>query len=226
MAKKKKKSSKKPTKATVTKRPKKAAPKKAAPKKAKKQRAAKSKAKPAPKPKPAPAAKPASRDFPERLAALHAVPFSYDDGIDFEPYEEFMSPDESKSWIQAWTGNKELTADEYRIFGQDGTGGYAMFWLVRPDADVLEQPIVFFGSEGELGVVARNFDDYAWLLAHGAGPLEVVSYGGETSKPHAGFTTFAEKHAPHAKKSPKEAIAAAKSEFPDFEARIRKLVKY
>jgi len=154
------------------------------------------------------------------------MPFDYDEGFDFEPFDKFLSADESTSWIRAWTGNQELTGDEFRVFGQDGTGGYATFWLVRPDADILEQPIVFFGSEGELGVVAKNFDDYLWVLAHGAGPYEAASYGGETSKPHEGFTSFAEKHAPHAKKTAKHAIDAAKSEFPDFEARIRARVRH
>jgi hypothetical protein len=217
---KKKKSTKKatPTKKAASKKP---APKKAAPKKpAPKKPASK---KPAPK-------KPAgfARAFPAVLRELHALPFEYDggEGIDFEPYDEFMSPEDNTSWIRAWTGNQDLTGHEYRVFGQDGTGGYAAFWLVRPGADLLEQPIVFFGSEGELGVVAKDFNDYLWVLAHGAGPLEAVSYGGETSKPNDAFAKFATQHAPKAKKTAKLAIAAAKKEFPRFEEQIRSLVKY
>ncbi len=184
--------------------------------------------KPAPK-KPA-AKKPAgfARTFPVVLTELHALPFEYDggEGMDFEPYDEFMAPDENTSWIRAWTGNQELTGHEYRVFGQDGTGGYAAFWIVRPDADLLEQPIVFFGSEGELGVVAKDFNDYLWVLAHGAGPLEAISYGAETSKPNDAFAKFAAKHAPKAKKTAKQAIAAAKKQYPHFEKHIRSLVKH
>ncbi len=161
------------------------------------------------------------------LAELHTHSFDYDDGngMNFEPYEEFMAPDENTSWIRAWTGNQELTGHEYRVFGQDGTGGYAAFWITK-DGELLEQPIVFFGSEGELGVVAKDFADYLWVLADGAGPLEAISYGGETSKPHDAFTAFATKHAPKAKKSAKQAIAAAKKEFPHFEKHITSLVKH
>jgi hypothetical protein len=157
--------------------------------------------------------------FPPLLAKLHQLEFDYADGegMDFEQYEKFQSAEENADWIKAWTGNQTLTGSEYRIFGQDGTGGYAAFWLVRDTKDVLEQPIVFFGSEGEIGVVARNFTDYLWLLAEGVGPLEGVSYSGELRKPTPHFAAFAKEHAPSAKKSAKEVVAAAKKEFPQFE---------
>ena len=89
--------------------------------------------------------------FPTLLMQLHQLEFDYDDGegIDFEPYHEFQPAKDTADWIKAWTGNHELTAAEYRIFGQDGSGGYAAFWLVRDGKPILEQPIVFFGSEGE-----------------------------------------------------------------------------
>lgn len=32
---------------------------------------------------------------------------------------------------------------------------------------LFEQPVVFFGAEGELGIVAANLSDYLWLLAAG-----------------------------------------------------------
>jgi hypothetical protein len=71
--------------------------------------------------------------FPTLLMQLHQLEFDYDDGegIDFEAYHEFQAAKDTADWIKAWTGNHELTAAEYRIFGQDGSGGYAAFWLVR-----------------------------------------------------------------------------------------------
>ena len=73
------------------------------------------------------------RTFPTLLIQLHQLEFDYDDGngIDFEPYQEFQSAKDTGDWIKAWTGNHDLTGAEYRIFGQDGSGGYAAFWLVR-----------------------------------------------------------------------------------------------
>lgn len=166
--------------------------------------------------------------FPKPLAELSELEFDYDDGegIDFEPYQEFQPAEENAAWIQAWTGNKELTGEEYRVFGQDGTGGYAAFWMVHPGKPVLEQPVVFFGSEGELGVVASSFGDYLWLLAAGIGPMEAVEYGADDDdEPDEAFTAFAMKHAKAHKKSAKEVLEAAQKAFPTFEADIRALCK-
>lgn len=161
--------------------------------------------------------------FPPVLTALHALPFDYADGegIDFEPYQAFLPPEENELWIRAWTSNGALDGGEYRIFGQDGTGGYAAIWVVRPGAELLAQPVVFFGSEGELGVLARNFDDYLWLLASGQGPYEAVAGYGRAPNPE--FTAFARQHAPLAAKTGAEVLADARAEFPDFEANVRAL---
>jgi hypothetical protein len=118
------------------------------------------------------------RELPSVMKELHRLEFEYADGsgMDFEPYTEFLGEDETRNWIRAWTGNMSLDGTEYRIFGQDGSGGYAAFWCVRPNVSVLGQPIVFFGSEGELGVLASDFWDYLWLLAGGFGPYEALAY--------------------------------------------------
>ena len=169
--------------------------------------------------------------FPPLLTKLHHLDFDYDEGngIDFEPYQEFQSAEDNADWIQAWTGNKSLTGSEYRVFGQDGTGGYAAFWLVRPDGELLAQPIVFFGSEGEVGLVASDFGDYLWLLAGGFGPYEAVAYGdGDDDSerpPSPAFTEFAARHAAAQKKSAREVLDAVRAEFPDFEASIRALCR-
>lgn len=165
--------------------------------------------------------------FPAVLAELNAIEFDYagGDGIDFEPYQEFQSAEDNASWIQAWTGNPELTGGEYRVFGQDGTGGYAAFWLIRPDAALLDQPIVFFGSEGELGMVAPRFTDYLWLLAGGVGPCEAALFGTDDEhRPQPELAAFAERHG-GAPRLPAEVLAAARSEFPDFEATFRALCR-
>lgn len=166
--------------------------------------------------------------FPEVLADLHQLDFDYDDGdgIDFEPYDEFMSADETVDWLRAWTGNDDIGATEYRVFGQDGTGGYAAFWIVREGKPLLEQPIVFYGSEGAVGVVASDFADYLWLLAGGIGPMEAVEYGADDSEPNEEFTAFAQKHAAQAKKSPADVIERARAEFPDFESSVRALCRH
>ena len=167
------------------------------------------------------------RAFPALLAQLHALEFDYDDGegMDFEPYKAFMSEDDTQHWIGAWTGNDQASARDYLIFGQDGTGGYAAFWNIEPGKPLLEQPIVFFGSEGELGVIALNFADYLWLLAGGFGPYEAVSYPDDERPANEQFTAFAQEHAAGAQRSASEILAAAQARYPDFEERIRALCK-
>ncbi|MBB5866984.1 hypothetical protein F4553_000363 [Allocatelliglobosispora scoriae] len=162
------------------------------------------------------------RELPAALTEAHAAPFRYreDGGVDFEPYDEFMTAAETGDWWRAWTGNPELDGAEFRCFGMDGTGGQAAFWLVRAGAPVERQPVVFLGSEGETGVVARDLDDYLWLLADGFGPYEAVAYPSRAAEPDERLTGIASRYAPHARRSGHEVIAAARAEFPEFEQTI------
>lgn len=120
---------------------------------------------------------------------------------------------------------QQPTGKEFRIFGQDGSGGYAALWLVRQGSPVLEQPVVFFGSEGELGVVASNVHDYLWLLAGGLGPCEAVCFPSDDHEPDAVFTKFAEEYAPAHKKTARAVLAAAQNAFPNFERDFRALCR-
>ncbi|WP_436497503.1 SMI1/KNR4 family protein [Actinokineospora sp. HUAS TT18] len=165
-------------------------------------------------------------DFPPALAAVARVEFPYDrdEDIDYEPHDSFMAADETTDWLRAWTGNPDADTD-FRVFGQDGTGGYAAFWLVRPDAPVEGQPVVFLGSEGEHGVVARNLAAYLWLLADGQGPMEAVAYGDLTSNPRPELVAIAEKYAAGSRQSASQILTEAKAEFPDFDALIAGLIR-
>jgi hypothetical protein len=165
--------------------------------------------------------------MPGLMKELHQMDFDYadGDGIDFKPYPEFLSPEETREWIRAWTGNQSLDGSEYLVFGQDGTGGLAAFWCVRLEAGLLDQPIVFLGSEGERGVIASNFWDYLWLLAGGFGPCEAVAYPGDERPVQFEFSAFASKYAPVSRRSPAEILARAQAAFPDFEERIEALIR-
>lgn len=167
------------------------------------------------------------REFPELLKRLHCIEIDYadGDGIDFEPFDSFNSENDTSEWIKAWTGNEELDGSEYLIFGQDGTGGYAAFWCVKETTDLLQQPVVFFGSEGELDVVAKNFYDYLWLFANGIGPYEAVEYLDIERPQNQLFLEFAEKHAYSHKGSTNEILAKASNEFPGFSATIEGLCR-
>lgn len=170
------------------------------------------------------------RAFPALLEELHKLDFDYadGDGYDFEPLGEFLSDSETRDWIRAWTGNAELDGAEFFVFGLDGTGGYAAFWKCRPDAGLLEQPVVFLGSDGNTGVVARNFSDYLWLLAGGVGPREAVEDPESPPAPDAvaaGFRRFAEDYAGQPRRTPAEVLDAARREFPGFDEYIESLCR-
>lgn len=160
------------------------------------------------------------RRFPPALAAVAECAFDYDDGIDFEPFTEFSSAEETRSWIRAWTGNQQLEGSEFRVFGQDGTGGLAMFWTVREGADLVDQPVVFFGSEGAVGVVARDLAAFLWLLADGLGPMEVVEYADHDGDPSEELREVAEKFAADRRQSGVDVLADVRREFPDFESTV------
>lgn len=163
--------------------------------------------------------------FPKALRSLNKLEFDYLDGegIDFEPYRKFLSGEEATDWLRSWTGNRSVSADNYRIFGQDGSGGLAAIWTARPDKPLLEQPIVFFGSEGELGVVASCFGDYLWLLAQGVGPHEAIAYGAELARKCEVFDDFARRHAPDKERPAEEILESAKHDFSTFENDVRDL---
>jgi hypothetical protein len=169
------------------------------------------------------------RQFPEALAAAMAVPFVYADGegVDFEPFNAFLSAEETTDWFRAWTGNGALNGDDFRVFGQDGTGGYAAFWLVRPSLPPADQPVVFLGSEGETGVVARDLGDFLWVLAGGYGPWEAAtSYEPDrTPRPHPELTAVAERFAPDRGGPAAALIEAAAQEFPDFDDTVMELCR-
>lgn len=158
------------------------------------------------------------RRFPPALAAVAEVEFDYEDGegVDFEPYAAFDSAEETTDWIRHWTGNHELDGDAYRVFGQDGTGGLAALWCVRPSRPLAEQPVVFLGSEGERGVIAGNLSDFLWVLAEGLGPMEVIEYEQREARPNSTLTELAERHATTPRRTAREIVAEAQAEFPTF----------
>ncbi|CAM5684177.1 hypothetical protein SALBM311S_09133 [Streptomyces alboniger] len=169
------------------------------------------------------------QQFPAALAAALAIPFDYNDGqgVDFEPFPAFLSEEETTDWFRAWTGNAELSGNDFRVFGQDGTGGYAAFWLTRPSCPLVDQPVVFLGSEGETGVVARDLGAFLWLLAGGFGPWEAASSDEPdwTPSPNHDLVAVAERFAADRKQSAVAVIEQATQEFADFDDTIMELCR-
>ncbi len=161
---------------------------------------------------------PSDITFPSVLSELHKIEIDYanGEGVDFEPYTEFRTSYDSDDWLKAWTGNDQADGSQFKIFGQDGTGGYAAFWIFEAEKPLLKQPIVFMGSEGERGVVASDFDSYLWLLASGVGPLEAVTYPEMEVKTNKDFDSFAKQNSQRARMTRGEVLEKAKSDYPYF----------
>ncbi|SCF34276.1 hypothetical protein GA0074695_5833 [Micromonospora viridifaciens] len=164
------------------------------------------------------------QQLPAPLAEAHEPGFDYaaGDGIDFEPYDAFLTADETADWFRAWTGNPAVDGGEFRVFGQNGAGGLAAFWLVRAGEPVERQPVVFLGSEGEVAVVAQDLTAYLWLLADGFGPKEAERYPRIEHMPRVDpyRAEVAQRWAPGARRPAAEIITVARAEFPRFEELI------
>jgi hypothetical protein len=155
--------------------------------------------------------------LPALVSQASQLPYEYADGegIDFEPYDAFLAVEETTQWFQAWTGNSNADASKFRVFGQDGSGGYAAFWTVRDVPDLLAQPIVFLGSEGETAILARNFYEYLWLLAAGLGPGEATSTPDALRVAQPELASFAHRNAGPIR-TPAQVLQDAGTEFPSF----------
>ncbi|WP_138901667.1 SMI1/KNR4 family protein [Streptomyces albidochromogenes] len=156
-----------------------------------------------------------------------AVPFGYgsETGIDFEPFPAFLSAEKTTEWFRAWTGNGDVDGDDFRMFGRDGSGGHAAFWLTRPARALADQPVVFLGSEGETGVVARDLAEFLWVLAGGYGPWEAATPY-ESDRVRRGtpeLTAVAERFAPGGCRPAAVLIELAAKEFPTFDDIIMEL---
>ncbi|MFH8410962.1 hypothetical protein ACH4FX_40255, partial [Streptomyces sp. NPDC018019] len=90
-----------------------------------------------------------------------------------------------------------------------------------------EQPVVFLGSEGETGVVARNLGAFLWLLADGFGPMEATtSYKPDlVPQPDRDLEAIAEQFAPDHRASAAAVIEQATQEFPGFDDAIMALCR-
>lgn len=167
--------------------------------------------------------------FPSLLSELHTYEFDYNDGdgIDFEPYDEFVIGEEALMWFRQWTNNPDAEGYDFAFFGQDGAGGRVGFWLTREKNkyDVLTQPIVYLGSEGEVGVVASNFSDYLWLLAQNHDAHGALFESDDMKSINFDFHEFALQYVKTPKKSVDEIVALAQREFPDFHNNINALLR-
>ena len=104
-------------------------------------------------------------EAPQVIKELYELDYDTEDNcLDFEPYENFMSPEETASLLENWTGDKNYKGQEYRVFGRKASGCEYAIWLVKENVQLLEQPVVLLDSEGQAYTVATNYSDFLWVL--------------------------------------------------------------
>lgn len=80
---------------------------------------------------------------------------------------ELRDPAESDENIEAWLGALPRDGTRFIVFAQDGTGSLFCSWL-RPGQDSIEAaPVVYLGSEGELGVLGKDPAAFLEFIASG-----------------------------------------------------------
>lgn len=166
--------------------------------------------------------KPRPEPLPPALAALRTLQEKEGlGGLDFEMNEQIGVGD-----VTAWTGNPRAE-HELRVFAQDGTGGLVAFWRVHEGQPLEAQPVVFLGSEGEVGAVACDLADFLYLLAGGVGPSEAVSFGtteGEEKLPKV--ARLAAQLERRRARTPEAVLSKAVEQYGDITERIAALNKH
>ncbi len=165
--------------------------------------------------------KPRPEPLPPALVALRTLQEKEGlGGLDFEMNEHIGVGE-----VTAWTGNPRAEY-ELRVFAQDGTGGLVAFWRVHEGQPLEAQPVVFLGSEGEVGAVACDLADFLYLLAGAVGPFEAVTFGtteGEEKLPKvARLATRVERRRA---RTPEAILSKAVEQYGDITERIASLNK-
>jgi hypothetical protein len=80
---------------------------------------------------------------------------------------ELRDPAESDGDITAWLGALPRDGTRLIVFAQDGTGSLFCLWLRPGRDDVDSAPVVYLGSEGELGVLGKDPAAFLEFVASG-----------------------------------------------------------
>lgn len=80
---------------------------------------------------------------------------------------ELCDPSESDDSVTAWLGALPSDGTRLIVFGQDGTGSLYTLWLAPGHDDVETAPVVYLGSEGELGVLGKDPAAFLEFVASG-----------------------------------------------------------
>lgn len=145
---------------------------------------------------------------------------------------ELCDPAESDDNIEAWLGALPSDGTRFIVFAQDGMGSLFCSWLRPGHDDVETAPVVYLGSEGELGVLGKDPAAFLEFVAsgmtfdgHGGSffdPLESETdedYAAELRERRVKVVKFVEQQTgKQSLRHPDAVRAEAEAAFPDLEA--------
>lgn len=97
--------------------------------------------------------------FEDELSNLDGVELDLDLGLD--------------TGLEAWLGDA-AKARKFTPLGQGDHSGSILAAWTATSTDVLEQPVLFFGSEGQLAILAEDVKAFLGLLATGHAPYDLA----------------------------------------------------
>ncbi len=112
----------------------------------------------------------------------------FDEEYGAETYSDtFCTVDDEEGFFESWLNDcseeqiKEYNQSLQTFARADGTGSNYVFWYTNGNKDPNKAPIICYGSEGEIHLIASNIKDLIKILSFGVEISEDYFYRGEES---------------------------------------------
>jgi len=123
----------------------------------------------------------------------------FDEEYGAETYaESFWIVNEEDDFFENWlalddTEKMKEYSQSVKVFASaDGTGAHYAFWFTDGNTDKNKAPIICYGSEGEITLVAENIKDLIKMLSYGCECMDGVFYHGFDKEDYEGYDNFLE----------------------------------
>jgi len=121
-------------------------------------------------------------ELPQTLVELIKFSDKYEEESFVESF--YLNDDIEEDFFETWLDNGETDAEKRKEYAEhmlvfacaDGTGGAYAMWIQEGNTDLEEAPIIFYGSEGEIEIVAQNLKELIKILSWGAEAISFCHY--------------------------------------------------
>jgi tetratricopeptide (TPR) repeat protein len=115
----------------------------------------------------------------EKVFYGHSIPFTlqalaqFEEEVGTETYAESFWLQTNRDIFMYWLHDstkeeiEEYSSHVFPFANADGTGGFYAFWVKDASVDLEKAPIVCYGSEGAVKIVAKNLKDLIKILSYG-----------------------------------------------------------